>query len=204
MEQALSALNVAQAAEWFAVAMSYPDDSNSLTEDMQRVKPWLGRPEAILEARDPIEYTSLFDIGNPEPPAPLMESQYHQDAQVRLRQVVTFYRTYGVINETEFSPDHLCVELSFLSFLAALADDYPEREDLTKAYRFFAKVHLRSWLGKVVAVLEREAPASAWTELMKALERFADDVAGGLEVPFEPGSDEPEFDEATSEILHAT
>lgn len=189
MGQTLSALNVAKAAEWFAVAMSYPDDAdgnNSLTDNIQLVKPWLKHPEAILKARDKVEYTGLFDIGNPEPPAPLMESQYHQDRQVRLRQVVTFYRTYGVINETEFAPDHLCVELSFLGFLAALADDYPEREDLTKAYRFFAKVHLRSWLGQIVAVLETEAPNSAWAELLKALERFADDVAGGLEVPFEP------------------
>lgn len=189
MGQTLSSLNVAKAAEWFAVAMSYPDgpdDNNSLAENVQLVKPWLNRPEAILKARDRIEYTSLFDLGNPEPPAPLMESQYHQDRQVRLRQVVTFYRTYGVINETEFAPDHLCVELSFLGFLAALANDYPERGDLIKAYRFFAKVHLRSWLGQVIAVLEKEAPDSAWTELLKALERFADDVADDLEVPFEP------------------
>jgi TorA maturation chaperone TorD len=189
MGQALSALDVAKAAEWFALAISYPEDNATLSENMQSVEPWLIRPEVFVQARDRVEYTSLFDLGNPEPPAPLMESQYQQDRQARLRQVVTFYRTYGVINETEFAPDHLCVELSFLSFLASLANDYPDRADLKRAYGFFAKVHLSSWLGQVVMVLEKEAPDSVWTELLKALVRFADDVAGGLEIPFDPAAE---------------
>lgn len=185
MGKALSVLDVAKAAEWFATAMAYPDEDVSLTESVQHVARWLDDPGLLLKNRDRVEYTGLFDIGNPEPPAPLMESHYQQDKQTRLRQVVTFYRTYGVINETEFQPDHLCVELSFLGFLASLAADFPDREDLTKAYRFFARVHLGSWLGDVIAVLQQEAPHSAWTTLLLSVRQFVNDVTEDLILPAE-------------------
>lgn len=185
MGETFSALDVAKAAEWFAAAAAYPEGNIPPAECNRYVERWIDDPGALLRSRDKVDYTGLFDIGNPEPPAPLMESHYQQDKQARLRQVVTFYRTYGVINETEFPPDHLCVELSFLSFLASLASDYPDRKDLTKAYRFFSRVHPGSWLGAVVSVLEREAPNSAYTALLKGAGRFLDEVAAGLELPVE-------------------
>lgn len=185
MAEVLSARDVASAAKWFAAAFAYPEDDASLVDNSHYAERWLEAPGAFLDARDRVEYTGLFDIGNPEPPAPLMESHYQQDAQAKLRQVVTFYRTYGVINETEFSPDHLCVELSFLGFLASLACDYPDREDLTRAYRFFAKVHLGSWLHSVIDVLENKAPHSPWTALLKAANQFINEVAQGLDMTLE-------------------
>lgn len=185
MEETLSALDVAKAANWFAVAVAYPEGNTPPAECTHHVERWLDEPDTLLQARDKADYTSLFDIGSPEPPAPLMESHYRQDKQARLRQVVTFYRTYGVINETEFPPDHLCVELAFLGFLASLAHDYPDRGDLAKAYRFFSRVHLGSWLGAVVGVLERQAPDSAYTALLKGAGQFLDEVAADLELPAE-------------------
>lgn len=185
MADVLSARQVASAAEWFAVATAYPEDNASLAENTHLVERWLKVPGAFIEARDRVEYTALFDLGESGPPAPLTESHYKQDSQARLRQVVTFYRTYGVINETEFSPDHLCVELSFLGFLASLAADFPDRKDLAKAYRFFAKVHLGTWLGAVIAVVEREAPRSPWGDLLKAVAGFVNDVSDGVELSFE-------------------
>lgn len=181
MGETLSALDVAKAANWFAVALAYPEENTPLADNAQHVERWLDEPDALLRARDKVDYTGLFDIGSPEPPAPLMESHYHQDKQARLRQVVTFYRTYGVINETEFSPDHLCVELSFLEFLASLAHDYPAREDLTNAYRVFSKVHLGSWIGAVISVVEKQSPGSIYKELLGGMGRFFSEVAAGLE-----------------------
>lgn len=185
MGEILSALDVAKAASWFAVALAYPEEGTPPTEDAPHVERWLDKPDALLRARDKVDYTGLFDIGSPEPPAPLMESQYHQDKQARLRQVVTFYRTYGVINETEFPPDHLCVELSFLGFLASLAHDYPARGDLTNAYRDFSKVHLGSWVGAVVNTVEKQAPGSSYTELLRGMGRFLSEVAAEFESPAE-------------------
>lgn len=181
MRKNLSARSAAEAAEWFAAAMSYPERDTPLTHSAQHVGRWIDDPDALLRTRDKVEYTRLFDIGNPEPPAPLMESHYQQDKGARLRQVVTFYRTYGVINETEFSPDHLCVELSFLSFLASLACDYPDRDDLAEAYRTFAKVHPGSWIGAVVSVLAREAPGSTYAALLKGIGRFIEEITGSVE-----------------------
>lgn len=185
MGETLSVLEVAKAAEWFAAAAAYPEENSLLADGSHHVERWLGDPHGFLSGRDRVEYTSLFDIGNPAPPAPLMESHYQQDSQAKLRQVVTFYRTYGVINETEYSPDHLCVELAFLGFLASLASDFPDRDDLAKACRFFARVHLASWLVAVIDIVEGEASTSPWIALLKAVNRFADDVASGLELEFE-------------------
>lgn len=185
MGETLSALDVAQAASWFAQAVAYPEENTPLAGNARHVERWLDEPDALLRARDKVDYTSLFDIGSPEPPAPLMESHYHQDKQARLRQVVTFYRTYGVINETEFPPDHLSVELSFLEFLASLAHDYPAREDLTNAYRVFSKVHLGSWVGAVTRVVEKQAPDSIYPELLRGMGHFLSEVAAGLASPTE-------------------
>lgn len=183
MAERLTALEVARAAEWFAMAVNYPYSRASGLPPVPgaSVERWLDDPDGLLEARDPVEYTGLFDIGKPEPPVPLMESHYHQDKQARLRKVVSFYRAYGVMNHSEFSPDHLCVELAYLAHLAYLAADYPHRDDLVNAYVSFARVHPGSWIGKCAAALRAESPDSVFTILFSALERFLADAAGSDE-----------------------
>jgi len=144
---------------------------------------WLTKPVELINALDPVEYTGLFDVGNPEPLVPLMETHYHQDKQARLRRIVTFYRTYGVVHEAEYAPDHICVELSYLGYLARLAVNHPDRPDLVRACEEFAAAHPLAWVARVTEELKRLEAGTPFIELFDGVSQFLSAVAGRQVIP---------------------
>ncbi len=183
MTQNLNSMQVADAANWFAKALDYPGVEEFEAQDHDCVKRWLSDPAQLIEHRDKVEYTGLFDIGTPEPPVPLTESFYHPDGQARLQRVVSFYRTYGVINKSSFAPDHLCIELAYLAYLAQLAEQFPDRSDLVDAYRAYTQAHPACWISKCLHTLKKANKESVFVQLLAALECFLLEVAENQMIP---------------------
>jgi TorA maturation chaperone TorD len=189
----LTASEIADIAQWFVAALDYPyrlqarndaragggsDSAPVLTDTPPALSRWLTDADALLAQRDGVTYCGLFDIGNPEPPVPLLESHYHRDPLARLRRVVNFYRAYGVVQGEQHAPDHLCVELSYLAYLARIAAMYPLRADLLSAVRAFAHAHPGSYVGKCCDGLAKQADSGPYLALFNALAQFLAQVGG--------------------------
>jgi len=121
-------------------------------------------------------FTGTFDVGAPEPPCPPYEGVYLKGIErsghmIRLSE---FYKHFGLrLNPEEGKrelPDHLCVELQFLHFLAfkeAQARDEQEAELLQGyllAQRDFLERHLIGWLPAFQTRLEAscQIPLYVW------------------------------------------
>lgn len=196
----LSAEQIAEVAQWFVQALDYPqkvlvcaEESDALngasanaTHSVQHAPAalahWLPNADELLAQRNGVTYCGLFDIGKPEPPVPLLESHYHRDPTARLRRVVNFYRAYGVVQGAQHAPDHLCVELSYLAYLARVAAMYPLRADLLDAVRAFARLHPGSFAHRCLAALQQQADAGPYTALFSALTGFLAAVGGDTRI----------------------
>lgn len=201
----LSAEHIADVTQWFVQALDYPQkilpcadegaarqhapDGASVNSprSVQRAPTalarWLPDADALLAQRDGVTYCGLFDIGKPEPPVPLLESHYHRDPTARLRRVVNFYRAYGVVQGAQHAPDHLCVELSYLAYLARVAAMYPLRTDLLDAVRAFARLHPGSFAHRCRDALQQQADAGPYAALFAALAQFLAAVGGETRIP---------------------
>lgn len=142
-------------------------------------------------------YTGTFDVGAPEPPCPPYEGIYLKGVErsghiIRLSE---FYKHFGLqLNPEEGKrelPDHLCVELQFLHFLAfkeAQARDEQEGE-LLRGYLLaqhdFLERHLVGWLPVFQTRLEASCPTPFYVWLGKLLMQIAplelDYLNGNLE-----------------------
>ncbi len=182
--QAVLPEDVASVAEWFVHVLDYPADTPMPAP--AALARWLTDADGVAAARERVVYCGLFDIGNPEPPVPLLESHYHQDPMARLRRVVNFYRTYGVVQEANRAPDHLCVELAFLAYLARVAMMYPARADVIEALRAFARLHPGSFSAQCVRALARHDTGGVYRNLFEAMDRFLADVGGERVIPLAP------------------
>lgn len=175
---------IAAAAEWFAAVINYPERGQAAPPaPAALLANWLPDADALAARRDPVTYCSLFDIGNPQPPVPLLENHYHPDGHTRLRRVVNFYRAFGVTQDPAQAPDHLCVELAFLAYLARVALMYPLRSDLLDAVRTFARLHPGSIVGKCAQELATHDSDGVYAALFTALEQFLRDVGGDSRIP---------------------
>ena len=116
-------------------------------------------------------YIALFDVGNPEPPAPLLESAHHKSvpAQQIALECMDFYEIVGLKPDTSrYAPDHLVTQLEFLAAVRYLRTQRPDDGDLARLERDFTQRHLLSWLGAAAKKLEKESPR-VFPELMRCL-----------------------------------
>lgn len=181
--QPLNATETAAVADWFALVLDYPVDGKALPPAPRGIAAWLADADALAATRDRVAYCGLFDIGNPEPPVPLLESHYHRDPTARLRRVVNFYRAFGVTQDPHRAPDHLCVELAYLGYLARVAALYPLRADLVDAVRAFARHHPASFVPRCARELRRNDETGVYAALYAGLARFLADTGGATDIP---------------------
>lgn len=170
----LDAVDLADGAEWFAYAFLYPHAANAMEHRcvpaiVSRV---LQNAEVLWCNRQGVVYCSLFDVGKPEPAAPLQEGFYHHDPHTRLRRVVNFYRHYDVVQQSQWAPDHLAVELFFVSYLLRLCRNFPHRDDLKLAVRCFVKAHPGSFVGNCLQRVREADSSGTYVALLEGLYAF--------------------------------
>ncbi len=109
-------------------------------------------------------YLSLFEVGLPEPPVPLLESSHHRavPAQQIVLDCVNFYAVLGLRHQgSSYPADHLVTQLEFLAaarFAREAAADAEKRTELLRLERNFIERHLLIWLPGAAAKLEKLDP----------------------------------------------
>jgi len=109
-------------------------------------------------------YIALFDVGVPEPPAPLLESAHNKAVppQQTALENVDFYEVLGLKhNPSQFASDHLVTQLEFLaalSFARENSTDAANKSNLDRLERDFLERHLLNWLPVELEKLTRQKP----------------------------------------------
>ncbi|HXI02812.1 MAG TPA: molecular chaperone TorD family protein [Candidatus Saccharimonadales bacterium] len=122
-------------------------------------------------------YLSLFEVGLPGPPLPLLESSHHRavPAQQIVLDCVNFYAVLGLSHRRSTPADHLVTQLEFLAaarFAATAAEDPHVRTGLLRLERDFLHRHLLSWLPASVARIEKLDPP-LFPSLLRLTQAFA-------------------------------
>jgi TorA maturation chaperone TorD len=118
------------------------------------------------------DYTRLF-IGPYKLPCPPWESVYRSQARLMMQDAADdVRRTYAVfglsVEETRVMPDHIGIELNFLSLVYERAGEKSETQfDSTRIGEAFLNDHLLQWVPQFTADME----AAAESHLYKALAR---------------------------------
>jgi len=119
-------------------------------------------------------YIALFDVGNPEPPVPLLESAHHKavPAQQIALECMDFYDVVGLKPDTSrYAPDHLVTQLEFLAAVRYLRSQQPHDDNLARLERDFTDRHLLSWLPSAVRKLKK-ARVAGFGPLLAGLTDF--------------------------------
>jgi putative dimethyl sulfoxide reductase chaperone len=130
-----------------------------------------------------VGFVQTFDVGAPEPPCPPYEGVYREGesrTSVMLR-ISEFYKHFGLNmsrkEDRRELPDHLCVELEFLHFLA-FKEAQAKREDnkeLVKGYllaqKDFLERHIARWVPRFSDKVKTTG-APFYTELAGLLSGF--------------------------------
>jgi nitrate reductase assembly molybdenum cofactor insertion protein NarJ len=151
-------------AENLRSALGYPDEGRR--QLLLAISP--STPE-LDELRS--LYVSLFEAGLPHPLCPLLESHYvaNRPAGEVVLGNKLFYKHFGLQVESKAAPDHLLMQLEFLSWLEhCIAAGNPERESLEKAREEFLDRHVNHWIPRAAA-LARRAGASCYAEALEAV-----------------------------------
>lgn len=169
---------LADAADWFARVFTYPDGAST---DRKGAPEWaapamvlhyLPNADQLWNRREGVVYCGLFDIGSPEPAAPMQESFYHSDPHMRLRRVSSFYRYFDITHFSQWAPDHLCVELTFLAYLLRLSAAHSTRDDLARAVPAFALLHPGSFVYAFAQRVLKADNGGIYVAIVTALCRF--------------------------------
>lgn len=131
-------------------------------------------------------YISLFDVGIPGPPVPLLESFYHEaiPAQQTVLENAWFYDVIGLKTNASIGPaDHLLAQIEFCASVRYLQDACgaePQRQALRLLERDFLDRHLLSWLPGAAAKLQESRPPAfpAWFALLVQFLRMRRDGLG--------------------------
>lgn len=116
------------------------------------------------------EYIRLFQIGGRRgPPCPLHEGFYTRDRSQTLQNLIRFYNYFGFRVVECVMPDHLPVQLEFMSELAAggATDDVSG----LRAQRDFLSAHL-AWTHDIAGRVARAAPHTFYRSLTMLLSRL--------------------------------
>jgi DMSO reductase family type II enzyme chaperone len=107
-------------------------------------------------------YISVFDVGAPQPPVPLLESAHYKalPAQQTALENTYFHEVLGLKADTSrYAPDHLVTQLEFLAAVRYAREHAPEqtnRQDLARLERDFLQRHMLNWLPAAGRKLERQ------------------------------------------------
>jgi len=128
------------------------------------------------------QYIATFDVGQPQPPVPLIESHYNKTEPVTrvLHENVLFYKRFGLRLRPDFAEtsDHLLCQLSFAVHLLGLlrqreeADEVEEGAQIVQALGDYSDRHLRSWVPKAIAASE-DAPLRAARPILSLISELA-------------------------------
>ncbi len=132
-------------------------------------------------------YATLFLSGSRDAPPPYESAHLGPDADVAMvaASVDAAYRAAGFLVDADGeAPDHVAVELDFLSALCAREAEAEERGAVTeadahrRAERSFLLAHPLRWLPAFAEAVGRAAPGSLLAETVEVARRFAEhDVA---------------------------
>jgi DMSO reductase family type II enzyme chaperone len=118
------------------------------------------------------EYIRLFQVGGRRgPPCPLHEGHYTRDRGRTLQDLVRFYNFFGFRTIECVMPDHLPVQLEFMSELAD-AGSARERTGTLLAQRDFLRGHL-VWLQQLNDRVAAAGPLPFYRSLATLASRFA-------------------------------
>lgn len=121
------------------------------------------------------QYSSLFEIGNSGPPAPIREDSFlHQPAGLR-EDLVRFHDYFGYTLSEEFQwqMDHLSIELEFMYFLCFQEHNITEdRLSYQLAQLDFSARHLSNWIPNFQNTLKRISPDDLYTNIVVELSKF--------------------------------
>jgi len=141
-------------------SLSWEQD-DAVAEALRQVQSALDMPlnEAALERLN-VEMTRLMEGPGVTPAVPYASYYLHgqqlmgSSAQTARR----FYLEWGVAPEQgTIPPDHIALELGFLSFLAEQTLEDDKRQDALRASLVFLREHLLPWLPQFCAALETSA-----------------------------------------------
>jgi DMSO reductase family type II enzyme chaperone len=130
------------------------------------------------------DYIRLFQVGGRRgPPCPLHEGHYTRDRGQTLQHLIRFYNYFGFRTIECVMPDHLPVQLEFMSELCRIADE-SEDPGALRAQRDFIRRHL-SWVENLRVRVNRSHPPPFYRSLIDVTARLiaADDrlIAARLE-----------------------
>jgi DMSO reductase family type II enzyme chaperone len=113
------------------------------------------------------EYIRLFQIGGRRgPPCPLHEGHFTRDRSQTLKNLIRFYNHFGFRVVECVMPDHLAVELEFVSQLAGTNEP-----GATRAQRDFLHSHL-AWTDELARRVLRAGPHNFYRSLAMLTSRF--------------------------------
>jgi DMSO reductase family type II enzyme chaperone len=122
------------------------------------------------------EYIRLFEVGGRGgAPCPLNSGHYATDRLRSLESLVRFYNFFGVQAEQGMMPDHVTIELEFMSFLAeteAAAKNESDRRSCRRAQADFLGSHLASWWPKITEKIKGQEPLPFYRSLADLTSRF--------------------------------
>ena len=129
-------------------------------------------------------FNDVFEIGYPDPPVPLYESEYVEEGtwdDVNL-DLARAYDFFGVtIDESDREHhDHLQLELEFAGYLARLAATTRD-ESVTRARRDFLERHLEPFLVAIAAAVDEEVETGIYHDLTSFAASFARAYRSDLE-----------------------
>ncbi len=117
------------------------------------------------------EYIRLFQVGGRGgPPCPLHEGYYTRDRAATLRELIRFYNYFGFRLTEGVMPDHISVQLEFMSRLAS--GDATDHGSALRAQRDFSRRHL-VWVGGLPQRAAAASPAAFYRSLLQFTARFA-------------------------------
>ncbi len=125
-------------------------------------------------------YISLFDVGAPEPPVPLLESFYHKTIppQQTVLENAWFYDVIKLGTAASISsPDHLLAQLEFCAsvrYLEENCNEQAQRHSLCHLESDFLDHHLLCWIPTALAKLQELGPPvfPAWFALLLQYLRY--------------------------------
>ena len=165
--------------ELLSIAFSFPDPSlHALAQDGRLAERLSAALERLtyrvrvsdLRWRSPVrydemqsEYIRLFQIGGRRgPPCPLHAGHYARDRSHELQHLIRFYNFFGFRVAEGVMPDHISVQLEFMSALAR--GNTGDRGSLLRAQRDFLGRQL-GWLQELAARVQRRDPAPFYRSL---------------------------------------
>lgn len=121
-------------------------------------------------------FNDVFEIGYPDPPVPLYESEYVEDGtwdDVNL-DLARAYDFFGVsVDESEREHhDHLQIELEFAGYLARLAATVDD-DGVRRARRDFLDRHLVPFLLAIASAVDEEVETDIYRDLVAFAAEFA-------------------------------